>query len=386
VDPRRRPVRIRPVAPSSTRLSAHRKLNRGPGLPLVARGALVVAVVVLVGAVAVIGSQGVAPVVAAISKALDGVVARIAATPEPSLATPEPVSDAPSIVPPAEPFTRAETIDVTVTVPRTVTGTTDHSVRLYVTLTDEPTTVVGEAAIGVSPTVVIAGVPLGRGRNTFHATIVGPTTESASSEPVTWVVDRARPQITIDTPRVDGAVVNRPSLGVAGKTQPRSTIVARNEANGDSASTQAAADGTFEVTVTLAAGTNGITLRVTDPAGNTNTAVVTVVKGSGKVQATLTASRYRFSARQLPDDVEFTLTITDPDGRPLVDALVLFTITIPGVEPIVSPELETVGDGTATFHTEIPRGATPGSGLVSALVTTGEFGDFTRREVLTVGR
>jgi hypothetical protein len=386
VDARRRPVRTRPIAPSGTRLAPHRKVERGPGLPLVVRGALVVAIVVLVGAVAIIGSQGVAPVVAAIGDAFGGVVDRIGATPEPASPTPEPVSDAPSIVPPEEPFTRAETVDVTVTVPRSVTGTGNHSVRLYVTLTDQPTALVGEAEIGVSPTVVIPAIPLGRGRNSFHATVAGPSTESDPSEVVAWVLDRARPPITIGTPRVDGAVVNRSTLGVAGKTQSRSTVSARNEANGVTATTTAAADGTFTVNVPLAAGTNGITLRVTDPAGNTNTAVVTVIRGSGKVQAQLSASAYRFSARRLPDDVEFRLTIRDPDGRPMVDALVLFTITVPGVEPIVSSELPTGGDGIAVFRTEIPRGATPGGGLVSVLVTTQEFGTLTDRQVLTITR
>lgn len=372
------------MAPSGTRLAAHRKVARGPGLPLAARGILVVAVVVLIGAVALIGSQGIGPVVAGISKAVDGVVTRIGATPVPPSPTPVPVSDAPVIVPPEEPYTRAETIDVAITVPRAVTGSTDHLVRLWVTLTDQEPTVVGESGIGITPTVVIPDIPLGRGRNLFHATIIGPSTESEPSEPVAWVLDRARPPITIGTPRVDGAVVNRSVLAVAGKTQARSTVVARNEANGVTASTKAANDGTFEVPVALAAGTNGITLRVTDPAGNTNTVVVTVIRGSGRVQATLSASAYRFRASRLPDAVEFSLTITDPDGRPMVDALVLFTITIPGLEPIVSSELPTGGDGIAVFATTIPRGATPGGGLVSVLVTTREFGTITDRQVLTI--
>lgn len=282
-------------------------MDRGRGLPLIARGALAIALVVLVGAVALIGSQGIAPVVAGISKALDGVVARIGATPVPASPTPEPVSDAPAIVPPDEAFTRADTIDVSVTVPRAVTGSTNHTVRLFVTLADEAATLVGESGIGITPTVVLPDIPLGRGRNTFHATIVGPSTESALSEPVFWVLDRARPPITITTPRVDGVVINRSSLAVAGKTQARSAVVARNEANGVTKSTTAATDGTFEVAVALAAGTNGITLRITDPAGNTNTAVVTVVRGSGKVQFALSSSDYRFRASQLPDDVEFRL-------------------------------------------------------------------------------
>ena len=377
-------MRARPVAPSPTRLASHRRVERGPGLPIAARGLLVVAVVALVAAVAWIGSGGIGPVMAGLSNALSGMVSRISATPSPSVATPEPVSDAPTIVRPETPYTRNETISVTVTVPRDVSGSADHVVRLWVTLPDEEPLIVDEVEIGITPSVVFPEVPLAKGRNTFHATIVGPTTESDASEPVAWVLDRAKPTITITTPRVDGVVINRAVLELAGKTQGRSTVVARNEANGVSGTTEAGGDGLFVVPIALAPGVNGINVKVTDPAGNTASTVVTVTRGSGKVQVSLTASAYRFKVTRLPDPVEFTLRITDPDGRPLPDALVLFTITIPGLEPIVSSELPTGGDGTAVFRTEIPRGASPGGGLVSVLVTAEDFGTFTDREVLTV--
>ena len=132
------------------------------------------------------------------------------------------------------------------------------------------------------------------------------------------------------------------------------------------------------------AGTNGITVTVTDLAANSDSKVVTVRKGNGKLTVSLTADRYRFRATRLPADVEFTVTVVDPDGRPLADVTALFTITVPGLEPIVSPELTTAGDGTAVFQTRIARGATPGSGLASVLVETDGFGKRTDRQVLTI--
>jgi hypothetical protein len=59
-------------------------------------------------------------------------------------------------------------------------------------------------------------------------------------------------------------------------------------------------------------------------------------------------------------------------------------VTVPGLEAIVSSEILTNSSGTATFTTRIPKGALPGSGLASVLVTTDAFGQTTDRQVLTV--
>ena len=82
--------------------------------------------------------------------------------------------------------------------------------------------------------------------------------------------------------------------------------------------------------------------------------------------------------------VELETVEMDSVFHALGDATALFTITIPGLEPIVSPELTTAGDGTAVFQTRIARGATPGSGLASVLVQTDGYGRRTDRQVLTI--
>ena len=76
--------------------------------------------------------------------------------------------------------------------------------------------------------------------------------------------------------------------------------------------------------------------------------------------------------------------MTGPDGRRVAGASALFTVTIPGLEAIVSSELVTNRSGAATFTTSIPKGALPGSGLASVLVTTDDYGQTTDRQVLTV--
>ena len=376
------PVRVRPVAPTSTRLAPHRRIERRRGLPIVIRLALVVGVVALGGLVLWTAGGGLSFVAASLGGTFGGIVDDLTATRAPT-STPTVIADAPTVVAPAEAYTRAETVDVSVMIPAAIAGSDDHRVVLYVTLPEQAPVEVADATVGRTSTVLLPDVPLAEGRNDFHATIDGPGGESEASPVVTYVLDKNRPRITLTSPK-DGAVVNRESVKVTGKTQGRSTVVVRNEANGATASTTAENDGTFELSVRLRAGTNGITITATDPAGNERSETVTVRRGSGELRASLSGSAYRFRMARLPDDVEFRVVVTDPDGRPLAGATVLFTITVPGLEAIVSSQLTTGGDGSAVFRTRIAKGATEGTGLATVLVETDEFGDITDRQVLTV--
>ena len=76
--------------------------------------------------------------------------------------------------------------------------------------------------------------------------------------------------------------------------------------------------------------------------------------------------------------------MTDPDGRRLSGATALFTVSVPGIEAIVSGEVTTDGNGIATFSTNVPSGATKGGGLATVLVTTDKDGTVTDRQVLTI--
>jgi hypothetical protein len=371
------------VAPSPTRLGPYRKVERAPGIPFVAQVVLVLAVVSLGLTVLWVGSGGIGPLVANLASAFGGVIDDASKTAAPSRTPVAAVPDAPLITAPAEPFTNLPTVDVPVSLPSGVVGKTGFRVKLYVTVGEAAPVAVGSIKVGPTAQVTLLGTPLQDGRNAFYATIVGPSGESDPSPVVVWVLDQKAPTVVLSAPK-NGAAVTNDAVSVKGKTQGRSTVVARNEANGATATTTAGSDGLFELVIAVGPGVNGITVTSTDPAGNSGSAIVSVRKGSGALAAKLTAAAYRFSVAKLPVTVEFVVTVTDPAGRPLSGARALFTITVPGLAAIISSELTTAGDGTAVFRTLIPSGTQVGSGLASVLVTSDEYGVVTDRQVLTI--
>ena len=62
-------------------------------------------------------------------------------------------------------------------------------------------------------------------------------------------------------------------------------------------------------------------------------AELTVSRGSGKLRASLSASAYSISRARLPQTIQLTVTVDDPDGKPLEGAEVTFTLSIPGIRP-----------------------------------------------------
>jgi len=106
--------------------------------------------------------------------------------------------------------------------------------------------------------------------------------------------------------------------------------------------------------------------------------------GSGQLRVSLAGSAYRFKASKLPRSLTLRAVVTGPDGKPLRGATALFTVSVPGLEAIVSSEVSTSSDGSATFTTTIPAGAMAGSGLATVLVTTDSYGQGTDRQALTV--
>ena len=190
---------------------------------------------------------------------------------------------------------------------------------------------------------------------------------------MTYVLDTEPPTVVISSPE-DGSTINRAAVEIGGRTQALSELVARNEANGKSGAATAADDGSFTLSVPIEDGPNGITITATDPAGN---------DGIGRADrpARLGQAHRRPDRVRLPDrpglapaPLTVRIVVTDPDGRPLEGASVLFTITIPGIPPIVPSAVTTDGAGSASFRTTIPTAATAGVGQITARVTTTEFG------------
>jgi hypothetical protein len=380
------PARVKPIRPSPTRLGGYRRIQRGPGLPFPIKAVLAAAVLALGAAIVWIGAGQVGPFVASVAQAFGGIVTQVgnvATSPTPT-EVPE-LSDSPTIDAPASSYTNDDVVDVTVNLPPAVRGEAGYTLRLYVTLEDEDPELVMEEPVGSTSVQVLVGVTLAKGRNDMQAAIMGPGGESERSEVATWILDQSKPKVSVISPK-DNAQVNRNNVRVKGKSQAGAEIRVQNASNGAIATTIAGSDGLWETEVQVGNGSNPLTVTAIDPAGNENTTEVTVRKGSGKLTATLTGSAYRFKASRLPKPITLTVTVTDPDGRRLRGATALFTLTVPGLEAIVSRELTTNGDGVASFQTTIPAGATPGGGLATVLVTTDGDGSVTDRQVLTVTR
>lgn len=374
------PVKARPRAPAPTRLSVHRPIQRDRGLPLVAKLGLVAAVALLGVTVLYVGAGGLGGAFAGITASLGGFVTSITAAP-----TPKPsafaVSDPPTLEQPTEPYTAEATVDLVVTVPSAVIGDSSSRLRVYLTLKDQAPTPIQEAPVAATAQTVIP-VELTKGINDFSVTIVGPGGESDPSPVVRYVLDQAAAKITIYSPK-EGAVVNGTTVEISGKTQARSSLIARNAATGKSISGTAGTDGLFTLSLGIATGTNEITITGTDPAGNAKDFLLTVRRGSGVLTAVLGSSAYRLSVAKLPQDVTLTAAASDPDGNPLVGADITFTLSIPGI-PTVTQDMQTDEQGRATFTTPVPVGADPGQGSATILLTSEAFGSAQDYTVITI--
>ena len=185
---RDRPRQVRPRPPSSGRPRQLPPTPRGPvvpravrprspeparGMPIVARLALVVAVVSLAAVVLATVSGALPRVVASIGAAFGGLTDSVLTTPTPAV-EPIPIPPAPTLVAPESPYTNAETVTISGTVPGDVAGRSGYLVRVYVALPDEEPIAVRDVPVGETPSFVIAALPLEKGRNDITATIVGP--------------------------------------------------------------------------------------------------------------------------------------------------------------------------------------------------------------------
>ena len=344
------------------------------------RIALVFGVVFLGALVLYVGIGGLGMVARGVSSTLGGFVSDVTSTPSPK-ATLAVVSDSPTLAQPDEPYTSQATVDLVVTPPPGLAGSTDHRIKIYLTLPDQPPTAIAEVEIANAPQTVIP-VDLEKGINDFSVAIVGPGGESDPSAVVRYVFDDSPPKITITSPKKN-ATVNGKAVTIKGKTQARTTLLAHNAANGSSIAGTAEADGTFTISVALAPGVNTITIDGTDPAGNQAEATITVKRGAGKLTASLSASTYRIKRSQLPEPVTLSVTVKDPDGKALAGAAVTFTLSMPGI-PTVTLDATTNSSGKASFTTTIPKGAYVGQGSATALVTTDTFGSTEDFTVITI--
>jgi hypothetical protein len=378
------PAKVRPASPSPTRLARHRRIERRRGLPLVAKLLLGSSVVVLGGLMLVVGMGAVGPVVSSAVKSFGGLVASVGNTVSSQApASSGSISDAPTLDPPDQPYTNASAVNITAHVPASVAGQGGYTLRLWVTGPSTAATVVTEVPIGQTSVLVIPNVALVKGKNDFQATVVGPAGESAKSAIVSWILDVSKPAVQVISP-ANGSAITTDTTVVKGKTQAASSVRIQDAANGATTTVVSDKNGLFSATIAIASGSNQITVTVTDPAGNTNAATITVTRGTGKLKVALTSTAYQFQASKLPTKITLTAVVTGADGHRLAGASALFTVSVPGLQAIVSSPVTTNSSGVATFSTSIPKGAMAGSGLATVLITTSGTQTATDRAVLTV--
>jgi glucodextranase-like protein len=376
------PVKTRPRAPAPGRIAVHGPVRRSRGIPLVGQVALGVGVVIVGLFVLYIGAGGLGVVAKTLGGTLTSFVQGVTATPAPST-TQAVIEDAPSVETPTEPYTNQNQVDLAVTVPSRLAGNPDYRVRVYLALKDQAPTAIDEKPLAAVPRMIIP-VKLTKGINDFSVTLVGPGGESESSPLVRWVLDVDPPTIKLTSPK-DGAMINRQAVTLVGRTQGRSTLSARNMKTGQSIGGNAAADGTFSLSLPLDTGTNPIRLTVTDPAGNQKATTLSVRRGSGRLTASVSLSFYSISQRQLPQQIRLVANVDDPDGGQLAGARVTFTLSVPGIKTITG-DATTDANGQASFSTRIPKGADVGVGTAGILVRTTDFGRTTDETVITIRR
>ncbi len=360
-----------PVAGNAWRPPAPRRIEQRSGLPLFAKLTLGFAILALGGAIVLAGTGLLSRAVSGVGTSLAGFMGETQAPT--SGPTSVPLPDAPVFAMPGQTSTAEDVIDLSGSVPASVAGRAGYEVVISGGLRGEKPADIARVDVGPTTVFGVPNVPLQAGVNVFTARIAGPAGDSPESPSILVIVDRKPPTVKITSP-TDGAKVNGSSVQIVGKTQGSSNLLARNEKTGLSFSGLAEKDGTFKLKVGIGPGENAITFQATDPAGNVTTKTVSVVRGNGKLKASLASSARRVPTDSLPSKITFTATVLDPDGKRLEGAAVTFSVSVPGI-PTLTKETKTGADGRAVFTTTIPTGATAGDCLATALVETDTFGD-----------
>jgi hypothetical protein len=161
-------------------------------------------------------------------------------------------------------------------------------------------------------------------------------------------------------------------------------VLARNATTGQTVTGAADENGSFSVILPIGTGTNDIGITSTDPAGNQNHFVLAVRRGNGALTASIGSSASQIKRSSLPSKIQLSVSVADPDGRPLEGARITFSLAVPGLPAVTSKTIETGGDGIARWSTTIAEGATTGQISATVIVKTEAFGELTDRTVITI--
>lgn len=338
-----------------------REAGRTPGGPYaVVRGAILVAVVALVGAIALTVTGGLGGAIGNLGQSVGVLIGSIGGpSPTPGsseLAGPE---GAPRLDVPVNPWTSVALWDVGGVLPSGAAGSSTLRLRVYVGEKQ-----VAQVPVPATADFLVAGVPLQPGWNEISAAILEPTGEGPRSAAIKVNFDDQPPNLRIGSPK-DGAKVTATAVTVSGTTQAGSAVSVHNDLTDGSATTSAGTTGSFKLSIDIGSGVNPLTVTATDPAGNETTAVVSVSHGTGALAAKLSLSEVRIAQSSLPETLVITLTVTDVGLTPVEGALVTFTLSPPGQPTSTFGAVTT--NGVAKWSVTIPKsGTTQASGFVTA--------------------
>jgi hypothetical protein len=362
---RRSPIHGRYAPPQAERLTRFQKVETAGPLPGAARAILLVAVIALAGAFALVVTGAIGSAVAGLGGSISGMLGGLTGSPTPEATAIGAPEAAPRLEVPDDPYTSNEAWDVRGLLPSGVAGSDDLTLRIFVG--DER---VDEVPVPPTADFLVTAVPLVEGENEISAAIVGPEGEGPRSASIVIILDTEDPGLVIAAPK-DGSRVKASIqiVTVKGKTQPEANVAVRNSNTGGSASEDAKIDGTYEIKVGIADGTNTLTVTATDQAGNETTKTVSILRGSGKLTARVGVSPGRLKASRLPEPYTIRATVADVGGKRVPGATVTFSLSPPG-QPTSTFTTETNASGVATWRVTMPRAGTiKGAGLATAEVT-----------------
>ena len=350
-------------------------------MPFVGRLILALAVVSLGLGVVYVGISGIGTVVGAVGSTVGGFVDGVTATASPAPSFAE-ISDAPSVDAPEEPYTRAATTDLASRSRTTSSTKAESKLRIYLALKDQEPAPIDE--VPIAGPVTIVPVTLTKGMNDFTVTIVGPGGESDPSPVVRFIQDQVPPKITVSSPK-SGAIVNGKAVTIKGKTQGRTTLIARNATNGASITSDALADGTFSLTLAIAPGREPHHDRRHRPGGQCQRDRLRRQARDRQADGLAGLVRVSDPARRTalwpPADRQCERSGWPAAGRSQRDLHPVH----PGI-PTITAEGTTSANGIATFRTTIPKGADLGQGSATVLVSSDEFGSTQDFTVITIAR
>jgi len=286
-------------------------------------------------------------------------------TPTPAVAGPVPAV-APLIIPPDDAVLTQRKVNLTITIPDEAGPLKGLELHVYRN---------GELAMDPvrvrDTSMTVRNVPLRRNENRLSVALANASGEGPRSEEVVVTVDDREPKIDIKEPD-DGSVVNSAVTTVRGITDPGLIVTVRNPAVG--ALTDALADerGVFITEIRLDKEENRIEISTEDAAGNKAVRVLNVVRGEAVPDAKLSISRQTLKMGDLPASLTVRLVLNDPNGKPVDDVLVVFSISPPGFLSTETYETRTV-DGLARWDDVViaREGALKGNGFITAKAELG---------------